>query len=98
MNLFTEHTHKQGLTYIQHWCFAMGVAWRLMNSIAAFIVHAIFPFIRIARKHDFEATIAFMNERNEWIAYTRKNKNFDSQSMNGLEQETDKPGFRAAAG
>ena len=53
MNLFTEHTHKQGLTYIEHGCFAMGVAWRLMNSMAAFTVHAIFPFIRIAGKHDF---------------------------------------------
>ena len=97
MNLFTEHTHQQGLTYIEHWCFAMGVAWRLMNSMAAFTVHAIFPFISIARKLDFEATIAFIHERNEWIAYARKNKHFDSPSMNGLEQETDKPGFRAAA-
>ena len=98
MNLFTEHTHKQGLTYIEHWCFAMGVAWRLMNSMAAFTVHAIFPFISIAGKYDFEETIAFMNERNEWIAYSRENKHFDSPSTNGLEQETDKPGFRAAAG
>ena len=98
MNLFTEHTHQQGLTYIEHWCFAMGVAWRLMNSMAAFTVHAIFPFISIARKLDFEATIAFIHERNEWIATTRKNKHIDSQSMNGLEQETDEPGFRAAAG
>ena len=98
MNLFTEHTHEQGLTYIEHWCFAMGIAWRLMNSMAAFTVHAIFPFISIARKHDFEATIAFIHERNEWIAYARKNKHFDSQSTNGLDQETAKPGFRAAAG
>ena len=98
MNLFTEHTQQQGLTYVEHWCFAMGVAWRLMNSMTAFTVHAIFPFISIARKYDFEATIAFMNQRNEWIAYSRENKHFDSQSTNGLEQETDKPGFRAAAG
>ena len=98
MNLFTEHTHKQGLTYIEHWCFAMGIAWRLMNSMAAFTVHAIFPFISIASKLDFEATIAFIHERNEWIAYASENKKFDSQSMNELEQETDKPGFRAAAG
>jgi hypothetical protein len=98
MNLFTEHTHKQGLTYIEHWCFAMGIAWRLMNSMAAFTVHAIFPFISIARKLDFEATIAFIHERNEWIAYARENKHFDSPSTNEGERETGKDGFRAVVG
>ena len=98
MGLFTEHTQKQGLTYFEHWCFAMGIAWRLLNSMAAFAVHAIFPFIGIARRLDFEATIVFIHERNEWIEYARDNKNFDSQSTNGLEQKTENPGFRAAAG
>ena len=47
MNPFTKHTQQQGITYFKHWYFAMGIAWRLLNSVFAFAVHAIFPFIDI---------------------------------------------------
>ena len=31
MNPFTAHTRNQGVTYVEHWCFAMGVAGRLLH-------------------------------------------------------------------
>lgn len=67
MNPFTRHTQQQGVTYIEHWHFAMGIACRLLVSIVAFALHAVMPFIDIAQRHDLEATMAYLNERNEWI-------------------------------
>lgn len=80
MNPFTEHTRKQGLTYLEHWCFAMGVAWRLASSVIAFSLHAIFPFIHIQRRLDFEATIEYIYERNEWIANAKFKSRKDGQA------------------
>lgn len=67
MNPLTQHTQQQGVTYFEHWCFAMGIALRLSNSVFAFTVHAIFPFIDIDAKLDLEATADFLQKRNHWI-------------------------------
>lgn len=67
MNVFTQHPYEQGLTYFEHWAFAMGVAWRLLSSVAAFAIHALLPFIGIKRHLDLEATAAFLAERNRHI-------------------------------
>lgn len=67
MNPFTRHPKQQGITYIEHWRFAMGVACRLLNSVAAFVVHALFPFVSISPRLDLESTAAFIRERNDWI-------------------------------
>lgn len=67
MNPFTKHPYQQGVTYIEHWCFAMGIACRLLYSVAAFVVHALFPFVSISRRLDLECTAAFIQERNDWI-------------------------------
>ena len=67
MNPFTQHTEQQGVSYLEHCCFAIGIAWRLFNSVSAFTLHALFPFIAIEKKLDLEATAAFLLERNEWI-------------------------------
>lgn len=72
MNPFTTHTRAQGVTYLEHADFAMGISIRLMISVIAFALHAIFPFIDIARRHDLEATMAYLNERNEWIESQEK--------------------------
>ena len=69
MNPFIEHTQQQGVTYIEHWCFAMGIAMRLLSSVIAFVIHAVFPFINIQRELDLEATKHFLDERNEWIEH-----------------------------
>ena len=67
MNIFTEHTRKQGVTYIEHLCFAIGIAARLANTVIAFTLHAIFPFIDIKRELDLEETARFIEMQNEWI-------------------------------
>ena len=67
MNTFTEHPHAQGVTYFEHWSFAMGIAWRLLLSVVAFALHALLPFITIERHFDLEATSAFLLERNHFI-------------------------------
>lgn len=67
MNLFTLHPHRQGVTYGEHGRFATGIAWRLMKSVIAFGVHAVFPCVSIRRELDLESTAAFLGERNRWI-------------------------------
>ena len=67
MTIFTEHPHAQGVSYFEHWGFAIGIAWRLLRSVLAFAVHALLPFITIERQFDLEATSAFLLERNEFI-------------------------------
>ncbi len=67
MRAFTEHPHKQGVTYFEHWLFAIGIACRLLRSVVAFAVHAMLPFIPIERRFDLEATSEFLLERNRFI-------------------------------
>jgi hypothetical protein len=81
MNIFTKHTQQQGVTYIEHWLFAMGIAWRLLNSVIAFALHAMFPFIDIDKKFDLEATARFILKKNAWIEGMKQNRHkrtFDS--------------------
>ena len=67
MNAFTDHPHAQGVTYFEHWNFAMGIAWRLLVSVFSFVIHALLPWITIQRRYDLEATSAFLLERNHFI-------------------------------
>jgi hypothetical protein len=56
MNPFATHPREQGVTYVEHWCFAMGIAYRLLSSVVAFAVHAILPFIPIEPRLDLGPT------------------------------------------
>ena len=67
MNPFTEHPRQQGVSYTEHWYFAMGIAYRLAVIALKFALHAILPAIAIERRFDLEATIAYLHERNDWI-------------------------------
>ena len=67
MNAFTRHPHEQGISYFEHWGFAMGIAWRLLLSVLAFAVHAMLPFITIEPRLDLEATATYLQERNQFI-------------------------------
>jgi hypothetical protein len=67
MNPFTAHPHHQGISYVEHWGFAMGIAYRLLMSVVAFAVHAILPFISIEPRFDLDSTAAYLAERNRWI-------------------------------
>lgn len=80
MNPFTEHTRQQGVTYLEHWGFAMGIAYRLLASVIAFAVHAMLPFISIERTHDLEATAAFLEERNHWIESAKHRQTNSTES------------------
>jgi hypothetical protein len=71
MNPFTQHTQQQGVTYLEHLFFAAGIAWRLSNSVFAFAIHALFPFISIDSTIDLEATADYLQERNQWIENTK---------------------------
>ena len=70
MRSFTNHPHEQGVTYFEHWVFAIGIAVRLMCSVGAFVLHAVLPFVSIGARFDFEATAAFLLERNRFIENT----------------------------
>ena len=67
MSILTDHPHAQGVTYFEHWLFAVGIAWRLLRGVVAFSLHALLPFITIDRQLDLEATSAFLLERNDFI-------------------------------
>jgi hypothetical protein len=67
MNPFSAHPHEQGITYLAHFVFAMGIALRLLHSVVAFATHAVFPFIGIDRSLDLTATSRFLQEQNDWI-------------------------------
>lgn len=67
MNIFTKHTQQQGVTYFEHMFFAVGIAIRLSNTVVAFALHGIFPFIDIKKELDLEATARFINTKNNWI-------------------------------
>lgn len=67
MNPFTRHPRRQGVSYGEHWRFAIGIACRLSKSVAAFAIHALLPFVPIPRELDLEASAAFLLERNGWI-------------------------------
>jgi len=74
MNPFIQHPHQQGISYLEHMTFAMGIASRLLNSVIAFAVHAVFPFIDIRHSLDLEATARFIQEQNDWIENARQEK------------------------
>ena len=71
-NPFTAHPYRQGISYAEHWRFAMGIALRLLGSVVAFALHAILPFLHIAPRLDLEATAAYLAERNRWIGTTAR--------------------------
>lgn len=67
MNPFNTHPHQQGISYFTHMCFALGIAMRLLHSVIAFAMHAVFPFIGIPRDQDLEAITHYLQQRNRWI-------------------------------
>lgn len=77
MNIFTEHTQQQGVTYLEHMFFAIGIAIRLANSVIAFTLHGIFPFIEIKRELDLDATARFINAKNNWIEHKKQIKQME---------------------
>ena len=67
MTIFTHHPNEQGISYFEHWCFALGIAYRLLRSVLAFAMHGLMPWITIEKRLDLEATSAYLLERNDFI-------------------------------
>lgn len=88
MNPFTAHPQQQGISYFEHWSFAMGIACRLLTSVVVFALHAILPFIPIAPRHDLEKTTAYLAERNQWIENAKTIINVDEQPDFGSVEST----------
>jgi hypothetical protein len=80
MNPLTTHPEQQGVTYFEHWRFAMGIAYRLLSSVIAFALHAMLPFIPIEPRLDLEATTAYLAERNQWIESAKGAVHSDARS------------------
>lgn len=78
MTIFTKHTQQQGVTYIEHLFFAAGIALRLFNSVIAFTLHGIFPFIDIRKELDLEATAKFISAKNNWIEDKKRTRPADA--------------------
>jgi hypothetical protein len=80
MNPFTAHPHRQCISYFEHLRFAMGIAIRLLASVAAFAGHAILPAISIEPRLDLEGTADYLRERNRWIETARSAPRADERS------------------
>jgi len=72
MQALTKHLQRQGVTYVEHRSFALGIAWRLFATVVAFAVHALMPFVRIEPRLDLEATAAYLAQRNRWIETAKR--------------------------
>ena len=77
MNPFRNHPQKQGISYNEHFVFAMGIATRLFKSVIAFALHALFPFISIKQTLDLEETAIFIQERNGWIEKAKQERHIE---------------------
>ena len=86
MNPFATHPRQQGITYLEHWRFAMSIAYCLFTSAAFYAVHALLPFIPIEPRYDLESTVAYLVERNRWIETAKRRVHTSAQ-----------PGFALAA-
>ena len=86
MNIFTQHPHQQGISYIEHMMFALNIAFRLLNSVIAFALHGIFPFIDISKELDLEETVKFINNQNDWIEGMKTHSLPDTLQANLLKE------------
>jgi len=60
MNVFTEHPHAVGETYLQHMRFALKFGARMLIGGIAAIVHAVFPFLCITTASRINDELAVM--------------------------------------
>ena len=86
MNIFTEHPHKQGISYFEHMVFALNIAIRLLGSVIAFTLHGLFPFFDINKSLDLEETARFINQQNNWIEGMKIRQQADSMQVHLLQK------------
>lgn len=72
-NIFTDHPHSIGETYLRHGVEALFIALRMTYTSAAMIIHAFLPFlfVKTARKtvyyfyNRFEKRLSLLNKQAE---------------------------------
>ena len=62
--LFTKHPESTNQTYFQHTLFAISIGIRLLRSSCIFLIHGIFPFIKIPESLNLESTALYLFEKN----------------------------------
>ena len=62
--LFTKHPESIGQTYFQHASFAVKIGMKLFLSSCMFLIHGIFPFIKIPELLNLESTALYLFEKN----------------------------------
>ena len=80
MNPFTAHPRQQHVTYLEHWRFAMGIAFRFLASVVVFAAHAILPATRIEPQFRLEAAADYLREQNRWIETAKRAPRADVES------------------
>ena len=59
-----KHLKEKKTNYINHFLFAMRVSIKLSLSSTAFLVHALFPFIKISYDLNLESMALYLFEKN----------------------------------
>ncbi len=62
--LFTKHPKSTNQTYLQHALFAISIGTRLFLSSCFFLIHGVFPFIKIPELLNLESTASHLLEKN----------------------------------
>ena len=64
MNMF-PHLKENNKTYIEHFLFASKISLTLFFRSVIFLLHAVFPFFKIAKKWNIEYTIKKLQKFNK---------------------------------
>ena len=63
--LFKKHLEEKSVSYSSHASFAMDISLRLALSSVVFLVHAIFPFVKIPDCFNLEAMSIYLFDKNQ---------------------------------
>lgn len=62
--LFTEHPAEKNKSYLDHAIFALKIGFHLSLSSTCFVVHAVFPFIKMPHNLNLESMAMYLFEKN----------------------------------
>ena len=66
MNIF-PHLKESRRTYLEHFLFASKISLTFLSRGVIFLLHAVFPFSRIAKKWNIDHTIKKLQEFNKHL-------------------------------
>jgi Family of unknown function (DUF6356) len=100
-NIFTEHPHSIGESYLQHFFFAFKFGAQMAAGGLACILHAVFPFIfqktasnyLLAMTDDFVCRMPAMEDRVIKLAHSIERKRCESQSCQNKPSSSDRMNY-----